>query len=100
MSNDLIRREDAEKIINDTIGAYWSRSEDVLLVLQDVLKKVQHIPATHDKDETVEQLEEQVLLIKEQLLDICEEDEEAVRLRCRMRGLDEAIEIVKSEAKG
>ena len=111
MSNDLIsrsavmdylREQQANVIIEKNKNGIVPVDvcEGMRLAIEACMNFIVQVPVAYDTNALVEQLEEQVLLIKEQLLDVSEEDEEAVRLRCRMRGLDEAIEIVKTEMKG
>lgn len=52
-------------------------------------------PAAYDVDKVVGRLEEKISEIKDQLMYTHDEDM-AVRLRCKMHGLDEALEIVKA----
>lgn len=46
-------------------------------------------------DKYILQIEQRILEIKDQLMYTVDEDM-AVRLRCKMHGLDEALEIIKS----
>lgn len=46
-------------------------------------------------DQIIQEIEQRILDIKDQLTHTFDEDM-AVRLRCKMDGLDEALDIVKS----
>lgn len=59
--------------------------------IKDVVKNMQ---TAYDLCKVVEQLEEMMLEIKDQLM-YTRDENMAVRLRCKMHGLDAAIEIVK-----
>lgn len=52
-------------------------------------------PTAYDVDKVVGQLQEKILEIKDQLMYTYDENM-ATRLRCKMHGLDEALEIVKA----
>lgn len=49
-------------------------------------------------DRVIQKIEEKILEIKDKLMYTPDEDM-AVRLRCKMHGLDEALEIIKAEKK-
>lgn len=53
----------------------------------------------YDVDKVAQRLEEKILEIKDQLMHTSDEDM-AVRLRCKMHGLDEALEIVRAGIEG
>ena len=92
----LIDAEVADKMLRayaDEVGCHRGEYE----LANGILKAVcylENIPTSHDAKKVAEQLEEKVLEIKDQLMYTRDEDM-AVRLRCKMHGLDEAIDIVK-----
>lgn len=75
------------------IGSEEARKENrgEIITAEDVDK----FPTAYDVDKVVEQLEKDILELKEQLIYMSNEDM-AVRLRCKMHGLDRGIEIVKA----
>lgn len=97
MGKDLISRKEVLGVITPKLnssnigGIEYQR-------LYSVLEEVKNMPTAYDVDKVVERLERKVLEIKDQLMYTFDEDM-AVRLRCKMHGLDEAIESIISAVK-
>lgn len=100
MSSDLISRSAVIDGINELMESPYANSPQFgseRKETMDMVKRmcVESLPIVNDMNIIIKQFEEKILEIKEQLMQIHEEDV-AVRLRCKMCGLDEGIGIIKA----
>lgn len=85
----LIDADDVMEMLSNIESSYS------VIPITEAKLALRDIPTAHDVDKVVEQFEKDILELKEQLIYMSNEDM-AVRLRCKMHGLDRGIEIVKA----
>ncbi len=104
MSNDLISRRAVIDGIIELLKSPYANDPSLGMERRDAMKTVgdlcvRSLPTSYDVDKVAERLEKKILEIKDQLMHTSDEDM-AVRLRCKMHGLDEALEIVRAGIEG